>query len=243
MAERTTYTEIAAHYRRLIEDGSLAPGDSMPSMEKVREQFGSSITTVNRAYRMLKAEGLTAARPGVGTVVINRPRTAATGAARLDRLNKTGRHYASNETSTDHVAMIRSCADADIAEQLDIELHDEIVIRRRVFRRDGKPTVVALSCIHTRALTDVPEILQQGELRPFWQHTYTERTGKEIHRSPERRGARMASSDELSALEVDVPPNVAVPVLVLHTTFHTGDGPIEVWEDVFAPGLWQIAAE
>ncbi|MEU1503061.1 GntR family transcriptional regulator [Streptomyces sp. NPDC005732] len=238
---RTGYTDIAAHYRQRIDDGELAPGDAMPSMRDVTEKFDVSITTANRAYRMLKHEGYTVARSGVGTVVASRPRVVATGAARIERLNRTGNPFVPGESSTDHVAMLRSCVDPDIADQLGIDLHDEIVIRRRVFRKDGRPTVVALSCIHIRALAVVPELLSQGQLKPFWQATYKERTGKEISRSPERRGARLANTDELRALEVDVPPSAAVPVLVLHTTHHDDDGPIEVWEDVYSPGLWQVS--
>jgi GntR family transcriptional regulator len=232
---------VASHFRTLIQDGELSPGDSLPSVQEIRAQFDVSAKTVSRALAVLKAEGLALGRGSLGTVVASRPRTAATGAARLDRLNRTGKTYAAGESSTDHVAMLRSCADPDIAEQLGIELHDEIVIRRRVFRQDGRPTVVALSCIHMRALSDVPEILQSGQLKPFWQTTYTERTGRQVTRSPERRGARLASNDELAALEVEVPANAAVPVLVLHTTFHDELGPLEVWEDVYAPGMWQVS--
>lgn len=243
MTARTGYADIAAHFRRLIEDGGLKAGDKMPTMQEVRAQFGVSMATANRAYQQLQTEGLTQARTGSRTVVAPRPHTVATGAARLDRLNRTGRSYAPGETSTDHVAMLRSCYDVDTAEQLGIELGDEVLIRRRVFRHDGRPVVFAHSVLHPRAWAVVPELHQEGQLKPFWQKTYTERTGKEITRSPERRTARMASNDELAALEVDVPESVAVAVLVLHTTFHTEDGPIEVWEDVYAPGQWQVGTE
>lgn len=241
MTESTGYAAIAAHYRRLIEDGELAPGDAMPSMREVCEKFNVAITTANRAFRVLKTEGLTTPQPGNGTVVAHRP-AASTGAARLDRLARTGKEYEPGETSTAHAAGMDSCTDPEIAELLGIELHAEILIRRRVFRKDGKATVAALSCILPRAVEHVPELLQQGQLKPFWQKTYEERTGKVITRSPERRSARLASRAELDALEVDVPFSAAVPVLVLQTTFHDEDGPIEVWEDVYAPGLWQVAS-
>jgi GntR family transcriptional regulator len=236
------YADVARHFRTLIQDGELSPGDALPSVQEIREQFDVSAKTVSRALSVLKAEGLATGRGSLGTVVAARPRVAATGAARLERIEKTGRIYAAGETSTDHVAMVRSCADPDIAEQLDIELHDEIVIRRRVFRQDGRPTVVALSCIHIRAAADVPEVTESGQLKPFWQKTYTERTGRKVTRGPERRTARLASADELAALEVEAPATAAVPVLVLHTTFHDENGPIEVWEDVYAPGLWQVSS-
>lgn len=239
--DKIGYAKIAAELRRMIQTGALAPGDSLPSLAEVREKYDVSMTTANRAFQLLKAEGMTYAKPGVGTVVAARPRAITTGAARLDRLEATGRTLAHDETSTDHVAMMRSCNDDDIIEQLGIEPHDEIVLRRRTFRRNDVPTCVGLSFIHPRALGSVPELLQNGPLRPFWQERYTERTGKEVVRSPERRTARLASSSELAALEVAVPPNAAVAVLVLHTTFHDDEGPIEVWEDVHAPGLWQVS--
>ncbi|MFD7995481.1 GntR family transcriptional regulator [Streptomyces mexicanus] len=69
MPETTGYAEIAEYFRQQIQDGTLQPGDTMPSFKKVASQFGVAITTVNRAYRLLKAEGLTVAKPGVGTVV------------------------------------------------------------------------------------------------------------------------------------------------------------------------------
>lgn len=240
MAKGKGYADIAADYRKKITDGTLQPGDPMPSLKDVQTEYGVSLTTANRAYRLLKDEGLTMPDPGRGTVVADRTRVVSTGAARLGRLARTGKEYVPGETSTDHVTMMRSCADPEIAQQLGVELYDEILIRRRVFRKNGKPTAVALSCIHSRAVADVPEVQQQGQLKPFWHTTYQKRTGREIVRSPERRTARMASADELQALEVDVPPSTAVAVLVVQTTFHDEDGPIEVWEDVYAPGTWQV---
>jgi DNA-binding GntR family transcriptional regulator len=236
------YADIADHYRRLITDGTLKPGDVLPSMTKVQDEFGASITTVNRAFRQLKAEGLTTAMQGVGTIVTGVRRSPATGAARLDRVERTGREYAPGETSTNHVAMRAGLRDLELCRLLDVDPGEEVVIRRRVFRQDGVPTVVAHSFIHMRARSVVPEIEQQGQLKPFWQRRYQDRSGKEVTRLPERRGARLASTDELAALEVDIPPNAAAAVLVLHTAFHDDQGPIEVWEDVYRPGLWQVAS-
>jgi DNA-binding GntR family transcriptional regulator len=234
---RTGYEDIAAHYRHRIQEGEFAPGDPMPSMRDVADQFGVTITTANRAYRVLRTEGLTYAKPGVGTVVSSR-RQHVTGAARLDRLVRTGRPYAEGETSAKHTAGILPCTDDRITNLLDVDPHDEIVVRTRVFIRDEKPAVFAMSCIHPRALHAVPEVALQEPLPQFWQELYTARTGNSITRSPERRGARLAYDYELKALEVEVPPAAAVPVLVLENVFHDPDGPLEVWEDVYAPGLW-----
>lgn len=242
MAEKR-FPEIAAYFRQLIDDGTLRPGDPMPSMAQAAEQFDVTVTTVNKAYRMLKAEGLTLAKPGVGTVVAVRPKVASTGAARLRRIARGGKPYAAGETSINHTAELRSCADPDIAAQLGIELHDEIVLRTRVFLRDGVPSVVALSAIHPRALDSVPELLGGQPFERFWQEIYTERTGREVTRLPERRGARLAARSELDALGVIAPPSAAVPVLVLINTFIDDEGPLECWEDVYKPGVWMVEDE
>lgn len=237
------FTKIAAHYRQLIEDGTLRPGDDMPSMKDTAKEFKVTVTTVNRAYRILKSEGLTLAKPGVGTVVASRPNVATTGAARLRRIDRVGKPYAPGETSTGHWVGLRSCSDPAIADLLEVELHDEVILRRRVFQQDGKPTTVGLSCIHVRALSDVPELLDERPFDRFWQEVYKERTGREITLSPERRSARLISNDELNALGIDLPREAAAAVLVVVNVFHDEDGPLEVWEDVYPPGTWQVDGE
>ncbi|MEU4154781.1 GntR family transcriptional regulator [Streptomyces antimycoticus] len=239
----TPHTEIAAYLRQLIDDGALRPGESLPSMRQVGEQFGASPGTVNKAFALLRSEGLTYSKAGVGTVVAEQPRVAATGAARLKRLETTGNAFAPGESSANHRARLVSLADPTLAGHLGVDPHDEVVLRTRTYLRGGKPTVVAMSCIHPRALGSVPELLEPGPSERFWQELYTERTGREITRSPERRTARLASQDELDMLGVQAPPNAAVPVLVLVNVFHDEDGPIEVWEDVYTPGYWQIEGE
>jgi DNA-binding transcriptional regulator YhcF (GntR family) len=69
MPRTTGYPQIAAYFRRQIQDGTLRPGDTLPSFKETGAQFNVAHTTVNRAYRVLKEEGLTLAKPGMGTVV------------------------------------------------------------------------------------------------------------------------------------------------------------------------------
>lgn len=243
MSGNTGYAEIATYFRQQIADGTLAPGDRMPTQKRVREQFGTSITTVNRAFQMLKAEGLTAARVGQGTVVADRPRVAATGTARLRRISRTGRPYGPKEKSVDHTARLLSCGDPDVAAELDVDLHDEILVRSRVFTRGGVRTIASFSYIHPRGWAAVPEILSSDPMGRFWQELYTERTGRTTTKFPERSSARIAYAQELEMLGVDAPPHAAVPVLILVNVFHDEDGPLEYWEDVYAPGLWKVDEE
>lgn len=236
MTPRTGYAEIAAHYRRLIQDGQLAPGDELPSMREVGEQLNASIATVNRAFQLLKSEGLTTVRPGRGTVVAERPSVVISGVDRLDRLNRTGRRYGPGEDSTGHRVMRRSAYDADVCRALEIEPGEEVVIRIRTFRQDGRPTSVGVSVYLTRTVAAVPALAEEERMEGFFGEPYTESTGREVTEGRRTAHARQASQDEIDALQLDVPDHMAVAVLVTEVTFHDEDGPVAWWQDVYAGG-------
>lgn len=240
--KRRTATEIAAHYRRLIQDGTLAPGDQLPSRRKITEETGAASGTIDQAFKTLTTEGLLEAN-STGTFVAAQSDIAVTGAARFGRRERTGQLRAPGETTSHHWSGLRSVADPVIAKLLDLEPHEEVVIRRRVHHREGSPSTVDSSFIHVRALGVVPEMLEDGPSERWWQERYTERTGRDINRSPERRTARLISNDELNALGIELPPESAASVLVVVNVFHDEDGPLEVWEDVYPPGAWQVDAE
>lgn len=235
MTPRTGYAEIAAHYRRLIQDGQLAPGDQLPSMREVGEQQNASIATVNRAFQLLKSEGLTTVKPGIGTVVAQRPSIVISGVDRLDRLNRTGRRYGPGEDSTGHRVMRRSVYDADACRALDVEPGEEVVIRIRTFRQDSRPTSVGVSIYLPRTVAEIPELAEEERMEGFFGDIYTERTGREVTKGQRTAHARQASQDEIDALQLDVPAHMAVAVLVTSVTFHDEDGPVAYWEDTYAP--------
>ncbi|MGW2113752.1 GntR family transcriptional regulator [Streptomyces zhihengii] len=231
------YAEIASHFRQQITDGELNPGEAMPSYTDAAEQFGLNRTTIVRAYDILKSEGLIVAYPGRGTVVAARPSVVITGADRVDRLSRTGRQYGPGEDSTGHRVMRRSVHDSEVCRALEIEPGDEVVIRIRTFRQDGKPTSVGVSVYPSRTTAEVPELNAEGQMNGYFGDIYTERTGRDVTKGQRTAHARQASPEELDALQVDSPAHLAVAVLVASVTFHDEEGPLAYWEDVYAPGL------
>lgn len=229
------YEEIAAHYRRLIQDGELAPGDSLPSLRKVCEEFDVAMATANRAFQMLKTEGLTRAS-SEGTVVARHPSIVISGLDRLDRLNRTGRRYGPGEDSTGLRVIRRSAYDEDVCRALEIEPGEEVVIRIRTFRQDGRPTSVGVSVYPPRTTAEVSELTEERRMDRSFGEIYTERTGREVTPGQRTAHARQASQDEIDALQLDVPAHMAVAVLVTNVTFHDEDGPVAYWEDVYAGG-------
>lgn len=229
------YEEIAAHYRRLIQDGELSPGDSLPPLRKVCDDFGVAMATANRAFQVLKSEGLTQAT-SEGTVVATRPSIVISGLDRLDRLNRTGRRYGPGEDATGHRVMRRSTYDEEVCRALEIEPGEEVVIRIRTFRQDGRPTSIGVSVYPPRTTNAVPELAEEERMDGFFGEPYTERTGREVTPGQRTAHARQASQDELDALQIEVPAHMAVAVLVTCVTFHDEDGPLGYWQDVYAPG-------
>jgi AcrR family transcriptional regulator len=64
-----TYKGIVADIRGRIEAGDLRPGDRVPSARAMTKEWGVAIATAIKAQQALRDQGLTVARPGVGTIV------------------------------------------------------------------------------------------------------------------------------------------------------------------------------
>ncbi len=64
-----TYIQLAGELRRLIAGGELKPGDALPSLYELVESTGLSHSTIQRAVKLLKDEGLVVTAPGRGIFV------------------------------------------------------------------------------------------------------------------------------------------------------------------------------
>ena len=72
------YRQIADEVRRRVAAGELGPGDRVPSTRQLARDFGVAIATATKALATLRQEGITVARPGVGTAVAPRATAART---------------------------------------------------------------------------------------------------------------------------------------------------------------------
>lgn len=71
-APGTLYAQVAGQIQRLVLEGTLVPGDRLPSVRDQSRRQGVSITTVLEAYRLLESEGWIEARPQSGYFVCSR---------------------------------------------------------------------------------------------------------------------------------------------------------------------------
>ncbi|AXG81165.1 GntR family transcriptional regulator [Streptomyces paludis] len=93
----TPNVRIAEHYRQLIRDGALSPGDQLPPVRVMSEEHGAATATVRAAMGWLRTEGwiVTTQR---GSFVADRPANTATPADRLERIRRTGSVLGKGET-------------------------------------------------------------------------------------------------------------------------------------------------
>jgi DNA-binding transcriptional regulator YhcF (GntR family) len=66
------YRQVADGVRRLIERGSLLPGDRIPPVRTLAQQLDLAPNTVARAYRDLEDDGWIVGRGRAGTFVTDR---------------------------------------------------------------------------------------------------------------------------------------------------------------------------
>jgi DNA-binding transcriptional MocR family regulator len=65
----TLYNDVADKVTRLIEAGTLRPGEKIPSVRKLSQQLKVSVSTVLQAYRLLEDRGQIEAKPQSGYYV------------------------------------------------------------------------------------------------------------------------------------------------------------------------------
>ena len=66
---KPAYTQVEAFLRRAIVEKRFAPGDRLPTLQKLAEQFGTSVFTIQSALVPLVKEGLVECSPRRGTFV------------------------------------------------------------------------------------------------------------------------------------------------------------------------------
>jgi GntR family transcriptional regulator len=90
------YVQIERRIRMGVADGTLQPGDHLPSVRDLARQLGLSPNTVGRAYANLSREGVISARAGGGSEIgardrLNQPALLRT---RMERLRVLARQMA-----------------------------------------------------------------------------------------------------------------------------------------------------
>ncbi|MGW8357673.1 GntR family transcriptional regulator [Streptomyces wedmorensis] len=222
MAQAVGYAQIAAHFRQQIQDGVLQPGAAMPSMREVSEQFQVAQTTVNRAFRVLKSEGLTLPKAGVGTVVAGPISNNIS--ARVALHASTGTALGRGESS--RILQVGTVgADELVAPRLEVPPGTPVHVRRRIVSRGGVPVHLSSSYYPSFVVAATPELAEPvstGASREL----AAERLGVPQDRVLEEITSRIATEAEKAALGLTIDP--AVVTQVIRTVHLADDRVVEV---------------
>lgn len=196
MAKRAGYADIARHFRAQIRDKTMHPGDRLPTVRQVMDEWGVSNATATRAYKLLKSEGLTESRAGSGTVVAQYGSDNV--AARVRNFAETGRALSADETSQIlEIGMVG--ADETVASRLEVEPGSPVLLRRRLVSRDGVPVHLSSSYYAPYVSELVPE-LSQSVSTGGSRELASQRLGAEQDYVLEEVTSRFATDPEKEAL-------------------------------------------
>ncbi|WP_239405424.1 GntR family transcriptional regulator [Frankia sp. Cj3] len=204
---RRGYQDIAWTIRERINRRDLRPGDKIPSLNDLREDYGVSYPTAQAALALLKSWGLVQAEPGKGTFVLERrpvinmmtSMTIPTGGKR-----KTWREICAEYgmQGTQRVTGAgRDPVPADVADAFGAESDVRLPWRRRLLLADDKPIQISTSWYAEEVASAVPG-LDLPERLPANSPELMAHAGFEIVGGSDLGYARGASDGEAALLRV-----------------------------------------
>ncbi|QIB49490.1 GntR family transcriptional regulator [Streptomyces aureoverticillatus] len=232
---RPPYARIAGHYRDLISSGELLPGDLLPSIRSLADEWQVSTATADRAMKLLRDEKLVQGIPGVGTEVMTRPVSLSSGSERHERSGKTKSSWGVGEKSSGHTAGIVP-APEDIADVLGITPGDDVIRRSRVYRDAHGIISHSTSWIPAEFAQVLPELAKSERLRGGLSLDLIARaTGRQVEQRVDEETARIATAQDLKLLELEA--DTVAAILVLTARFLDADRQVlEYGVDLGAPG-------
>jgi DNA-binding GntR family transcriptional regulator len=192
------YFQLAKAIEDAINDGTLAAGSRLENEVLLAENHRVSRPTVRRAVQELVDKGLLVRKRGVGTQVIPRHvRRSVELTSLYDDLALRG-----EVPSTEVISLERLPAPADIAEELDLAVGEEVVALRRLRRSRGEPLALLTNYLPGRYAPTLDDLAERG----LYQYLRTQ--GVQLRVAHQRIGARLAHADEARLL--DEPPRSAL---------------------------------
>jgi DNA-binding GntR family transcriptional regulator len=184
------YLQIADHFQRLIVSGQYEPGEKLPTLRAIRDEWGVALNTARRAMAALAAAQLVNITYE-GTFV-GKERLVMGPQQRI-----TNQLFPASERAEVLTAAIVR-APAYIVPILNLPDRSQVIRREQVsYGRDGTPFMLAVAWFRPELAQDVPELLEPipvptpgGAIRLIEQ-----RTGRKVVRGRQAREARPIKDD------------------------------------------------
>lgn len=234
--------QIAEQLRLAISQGSLGPGDQLPSEAQLMEHYGVARMTVRHALADLRTEGLIVAEHGRGVYVRAKPRVRRLASDRFARQHReAGRAAFLAESadvgtpSVDQIAVSEETPPHRVRQLLELPSRARVVVRRRRYLIDGHPVETAVSYLPATIARGTA--IADTDTGPGGIYARLEELGHELGSFIEEVAARMPTPEERRRLLLPA----GEPVLtVLRVAIDTSGRPVEVCDTVKAAASYAL---
>lgn len=218
------YLRIAADLRRRISSGEWGPGDQIPTLPALCEEYRVSDTTIRNAVRLLGNEGLVETKARAGTRVRSRPPVHRMAA---DRYRTIAGAPATPYTRDQGIGWSeyrldkrfeKTAADAELAALFECEPGERLLARHFVFHDNDQPTQMSTSYVRWSDVAGTPVADPINEPWPGGTRAQMLSLGITIARITESFTASMPTEVEAATLRI----GAGVPVL-RYTRRHIAD--------------------
>jgi GntR family transcriptional regulator len=239
------YLQIADRLRDQMDSGGLQPGERLPSEPDLVKMFEASRNTVRLALATLTNSGLVVTRQGLGTFVhepavpftalLSRVTTQPSGQSPSTLLPEVSNIDAEPETSRQVVE--KSPASPSVAEKLEIEPGNLVVIRRRHGSIGGVPWMMMASYFPLDIAAGTP-LEQAGDIVDGSIKLLADLGYAQLGFVDEI-GSRMPNSREFAFFGV----STGTPVLVVNRTAYSKNRPIRLTRYTYRSDRVRLAHE
>jgi len=235
-ADRPLSLQLADVLRREIRGGRRPPGSQLPTEAEFLERYKVSRTTVRAALQQLVNEGLVVTRKGYGSYVRERPPVRRVSSNRRHAVHRaSGKPIFDTEALGQGQVPTRRMlkvgvteAPPEIAQWLQVEPGEPVVVRSRLQSIDDQPAVLS-SSYFPLWLAKGTRLEQAGPLREGPDNAI-EALGYRFARGAEVLSARMPTPEEARVLRL--PPGAPV-VRLLHVDYDHDDRALQVADDLY----------
>ncbi|HEY1820385.1 MAG TPA: GntR family transcriptional regulator [Trebonia sp.] len=230
------YQRIVDDLRQAIYSGVLAPGQQVPTLATLREQYGVANATAAKAHEQLLREGLTVSKPGAGSWVRERPAvtrmvrswyqqpgTGSPWRAEMAAVRRDGSWRSSSSPTA---------APPAVAERLRIEAGARVMRTAYTFLLDGEPTYLSVSW-EPLAITGGTEVMLP-ESGPHAGKGVWDRMAL-IGHVPTRVTEEVAPRTLTEAEAAELVLHAGIAILEVQRTYWQDDLPLETADVVLPP--------
>lgn len=218
------YLRIAADLRRRISSGEWGPGDRLPTLPALCQEYRVSETTIRNALTLLRNEGLIETKARAGTLVRSRPPVHRMAA---DRYRTVPGAKATPYTRDQGIGWSeyrldkrfeRVQADTELAALFECEPGERLLARHFVFYDNDQPTQMSTSYVRWSDVAGTPVADPINEPWPGGTRAQMTSLGIRVTRITESFTAAMPTEIEAATLRV----GAGVPLL-RYTRRHIAD--------------------